>query len=168
MSNGAPAVSVNRCTNNETSIMTTLALLRYAATVAATHRGPRLSSQGQPGCAASGRDVLTSKWWTQCTRRVYYYAEIMIRWLLFQFSIHILECKRCVLNKLSQIASNSDFARSREKITVAGEDDVNRRHRSVNSWSSSTECLLRIRIARGGLIFHLILCTRGITSSSSG
>lgn len=67
----------------------------------------------------------------------------------------------------NSLAIASDFARSRQKFSAAGQDDVDRRHRSVSSWLSSTECLLHIRIARGGLIFHLILCTRDIASSTN-
>lgn len=86
----------------------------------------------------------------------------MIRWLLFQLSLYwdsenvssipgqfLHACRGS-----TQCASNGDFARSREKVSVTGQDDVDRRHRSASSWLNS-ECLLHIRIARGGLKLHL-------------
>ena len=66
----------------------------------------------------------------------------------------------------TQFAGNGDFARSREKVSVAGQD-ADRRHRSASSWLNSTECLLHIRIARGGFKLHSVLCTRGVASSTN-
>jgi hypothetical protein len=154
--------------------MATLALLRYAVTqlrIADLGSARRVS----PDAAHPAETYSPQSSGHNALAKCYHHAGGMIRWLLFQSSIYwssenvsstpgqFLHTSRAS----TQFASNSDFAKSREKVTVAGEDDINRRHRSVSSWLSSTECSLRIRIARGSLIFHLILCTRGITSSKA-